>query len=1206
MSTRRLGPLTLLEELGRGGMGSVHRARVEEPVHGLAAGTEVAVKVLHPHLFAETDYLRRFELEGAIGTRVCDERVVRTYGTGRAREGDGPEVAYLVLELVRGQTLRAWITELQRLPEALVRHVGREVARGLAAVHRVGAVHRDVKPDNVLVTPEHHVKLMDLGVVKHLELDAGRLSQTGAFVGSVLYAAPEQFTGEEPRPIDARADLYALGLVLYELTVGRHPFGDADVRRALARQVAADAPRASELRPETTPFLDAVIARLLERNPNERFDSAEEVADALEKGEASSWWDAERRLRPVSGPRRLPRLLVARETSLFGRDAELARLDAAYESAKAGTGAVVWIEGEAGIGKSRLVDTWLTRWSAGIDVPIVLLGTHARGPGSDAWAAAVLEWAHDADVDAMIRRRLVATPLLAPALVAFVHGGASPVEGAAAQRDAVRAALCAFVASLSAEAPTVVVVEDLHLATDEGRALFAALAESARRRRVLLVGTARPEAGDAFPTSLSALARVDRVRLGRLSPKVLAALLTEALGSARIAEEIGFGIGAKSDGNPFFVFEVLRGLRETGRLVRSGDGTWIRTEVIRRIEIPSSVRELVRERLAGLAEEERDLLDMAACAGDEFDPLLVGEALHAERIPVLKRIGRLERDKRLLRSVGVRCRFDQASVREAVREELPELLAREYHAALAEAMEAREKAAGRTPQTSDGEAAAAACRHFLAGARPERALPYLDRALDHEGRAGHLEGEAALATEALRHPGLLGGVRRARLLLRAARALAHLGRREEQRACAEEARTLGLAAGDASVVARASYEVGWYDMHAGRLDSAAKHFEAAVEGAKATGDLRLEGSANGGLGTLLRQVRRFDEALSCHRRQAEIAEQLGDSAALGSARTQLGNLHWAMNRIPEALAAHQAALDAAVERGDVHAESIAAGNVGLCEIESGLYEQAEGHVERQLALARGLGYRRGEAIALGNLAESARARGLLAKSLELQERHGAIVEEIGYARGRVVGHNGFGTTLLRLGALDEAEAALEAATEAAHAAGIAASVEDLDVELAEIALLRGRVTTAASRLERPLVSTTGWVHVRALTLLGRVRAAQGDQAAARAAFVEAVQAAHDGGIEREGVAAAICALEAGVGDVDEVRWALELHGTRVPPWTRIEGFAAIGERAPDPTATREARRLVEQLLANAPAKRRDGMKKTFPLFARLLSSPDPR
>ncbi len=1201
MTARRLGPLTLVDELGRGGMGTVHRAVVATAAFGLEPGTEVAVKVLHPHLLGAGDYAERFAREGEIGRRVRDDRVVRTYGTGAAHEGEGPEVPYLVLEYVRGQTLRALAGELGRLPEALVRHVGHEIACGLAAIHRAGAVHRDVKPENVLVTPENAVKLMDLGVAKR-EDDVRRLSQSGAFVGSVLYAAPEQFAGREELELDGRTDLYALGLVLFELTVGRHPFGDADVRKTLARQLEAPAPRASAFRPETTPFLDAVIARLLEREPADRFARAEEVAEVLEVGERSAWWETERREHPSAGPRRVPRLEVAREAAVHGRDAELARLDAAFEAAKGGDGRVVLVEGEAGIGKTRLVDAWLFRWAAGIDVPFVLVGTHAGGGAGEALAVAVREHLAGTDVATSIRRRLVRTPLVAPTLIAVVEGEPPPVEGAGSVRDAIRGALVAYVDALAAEAPTVVVVEDLHRASDEGRALFAALAAEVRGRRIVLVGTFRPEVPEAFLAAVAAAAPTERLKLGRLSPKVLAALLTDALGSQRIADELGFGISAKSDGNPFFVFEVLRALRETGRLVRTGEGSWVRTEAIRRIEIPSSVRDLVRERLAGLVEEERDLLDVAACAGEDFDPLLVGEALGLERIPVLKRIGRLEREHHLLRSVGVRCRFDQASVREAVHEELPELLRREYHAALGNAVEVREAAAGRAPSDAVGETATTALRHFLAGQKPAKALPYLDHALDHEERAGNLEEEVELALRALATEGMVTGTRRANLLLRAARGLAHLGRRDEQRACADEAIALGTAAGDEGVVARARYEMGWHDMHRGSLDAATAHFEAAIEGARRAGSLRTEGGAHGGLGTLLRQRRRFDEALAHHARQAEIAEALCDASARSSAHTQLGNLYWAMNRVPEALAEHERALAAAVEHGDVHSESIATGNLGLCELELGLYEPAERRLERQLELARGMGYRRGETIALGNLAEIARCRGLLARALDFHERHLAAVEEIDYARGRVVGKSGLGTTLLRLGALDEAEKALLGAVEAAKLAGVPGLVEDVDVDLAEVRLLRGDPDAAIERLGDTVSSPTPWVRLRAGTMLARAHLARRDAAAARAALAAVVSLAHEKGLPREGLWAEVVAATLFGGDVATARDALRVHGPRVPVWTRAELLDRLGERLRGEGMRAEARRIVEQLVANAPRRYRTSMVATVPAYAKILGS----
>src|SRR5436190_22653120 len=218
---------------------------------------------------------------------VADSRrgaVVRTYDAG-ADEQDGREVPYLAIEFVEGQTLRGLANELGRLPEELCRHVSLEVANALAPIHAAGIVHRDLKPENVLVTRNEVVKVMDLGVA-HLQDEAMRLSETGEFVGSVLYGAPEQFE-RGGRDLDGRVDLYGLGLLLYELATGRHPFRDDDLTSLIRRQLTEEPRRVSEIDPQISPFLEEVISTLLEKDRDKRFPTARELAETLEQGESS-------------------------------------------------------------------------------------------------------------------------------------------------------------------------------------------------------------------------------------------------------------------------------------------------------------------------------------------------------------------------------------------------------------------------------------------------------------------------------------------------------------------------------------------------------------------------------------------------------------------------------------------------------------------------------------------------------------------------------------------------------------------------------------------------------------------------------------------------------------------------------------------------------------------------------------------------------
>ena len=188
MLGKALGPYRIESELGSGGMGTVYLATAREG-SGVPQGARVALKVVQPQLARSPEFFARFEREAEIGMAVRHPNVVRTLGVGR--EDGWP---YLVMEYVEGQTLAALVAELGRLPEELCRHVGRETCKALVAIHTAGAVHRDLKPDNVLITPDDVVKVMDLGVARIVD-EATRLSQTGAFVGSLDYAAPEQFRG---------------------------------------------------------------------------------------------------------------------------------------------------------------------------------------------------------------------------------------------------------------------------------------------------------------------------------------------------------------------------------------------------------------------------------------------------------------------------------------------------------------------------------------------------------------------------------------------------------------------------------------------------------------------------------------------------------------------------------------------------------------------------------------------------------------------------------------------------------------------------------------------------------------------------------------------------------------------------------------------------------------------------------------------------
>ncbi|MHC4472336.1 MAG: serine/threonine-protein kinase, partial [Planctomycetota bacterium] len=346
----RIGPYRVVRRVGSGGMGTVYEAVAAEAPAGQSSGARVALKTLHPHLLARPGFRGRMAREARAGTQVVHENVVRTL---EARLSADPP--YLVLEYVEGRTLRELLTEMSSIPEALVGEIALQVSAGLAAIHAAGLVHRDLKPENVMITQDHRVRIMDLGISRQLEGSEGP-TREGQFVGSLLYAAPEQF--EEAR-VGPPADLYALGVMLYELTVGEHPFRRDRVGAVIKAHMQDTPRRIHELRPEISRLFSEILHTLLEKEPARRFSSAKDLHEILVEGESSAWWSRREPAIFASEPRR-PKIPVRRETNLYGRETELEILQRSWEEARAGTGRVILVEGEAGIGKTRLVDAFVS------------------------------------------------------------------------------------------------------------------------------------------------------------------------------------------------------------------------------------------------------------------------------------------------------------------------------------------------------------------------------------------------------------------------------------------------------------------------------------------------------------------------------------------------------------------------------------------------------------------------------------------------------------------------------------------------------------------------------------------------------------------------------------------------------------------------------------------------------------------------------
>jgi serine/threonine protein kinase len=265
-SLGRLGHYEVLEVLGRGGFGIVFRA-FDEALQRL-----VAIKVLAPQLAATSAARKRFLREARASARVRHENVVGVYAI------EEEPLPYLVMEFVPGESLQQRLDRLGPLEVPEVVRLGRQIAEGLAAAHATGLIHRDIKPANILLEagPHPHVKITDFGLAR--AADDASSSQSGFIAGTPTYMAPEQANAGT---LDHRADLFSLGSVLYAMCTGRAPFR-ARSTLAVLKRVAEDTPRPiREIIPEVPAFLCDLISRLHAKKPEDRFASAQEVADLL-------------------------------------------------------------------------------------------------------------------------------------------------------------------------------------------------------------------------------------------------------------------------------------------------------------------------------------------------------------------------------------------------------------------------------------------------------------------------------------------------------------------------------------------------------------------------------------------------------------------------------------------------------------------------------------------------------------------------------------------------------------------------------------------------------------------------------------------------------------------------------------------------------------------------------------------------------------
>jgi predicted ATPase len=632
----------ILGLLGRGGMGVVYKARQ----HSL--DRLVAMKFLPETCSRDPVWMARFRREARTASALNHPNICTIYDTGEC-EGR----PYLSMELVDGTTLDSLVGRLP-VPE-LARLFG-QAARALAAAHAAGVVHRDIKPANIMVREDGIVKVLDFGLARQLalsgatSLEPGNSTELGSRVGTPLYMSPEQARAE---PLDSATDIFSLGLVLYELATGQHPFrtdSEIGVLYAIATEVPAPP---SDLNPDVA-ILDDLTGRMLAKKPALR-PSAMEVEKALSQLAAPALRDSGSH---APGHRNRPTV---------GRQQELAALHRGFEEASAGCGLLLCVTGEAGLGKTTLVEGFLSELAANARTISLARGRCSeRLAGAEAYLPflealdSVLQGEGGAAA-AKLMKLLAPTWYLQLAPRATDDASLADVltEAKSATQERRKREAGVFLCELSRQRPVVMFLDDVHWADPSSVDLLSYLGIRCSAWRLLLVLTYRSSellrSQHPFgPVKLELQGRglCREIALPFLTRDDFDHYLSLAFAEHKFPEELSAMLHARTEGNPLFMVDLLSYLRDRGVIVQD-HGRWALARAVPDLqrELPESVRSMIQRKVDQLGEADRHLLMAASVQGPQFESSIVAQVLGREAADVEERLDALERVYALVRFV---------------------------------------------------------------------------------------------------------------------------------------------------------------------------------------------------------------------------------------------------------------------------------------------------------------------------------------------------------------------------------------------------------------------------------------------------------------------------------------------------------------------------------------------------------------------------
>ncbi len=943
------------DEVAEGWLGVVFKAI------DMKLNRRIAVKVLSAS-FSQSA-INQFLYQAGLIMALEHPNIVKVFECNRENDR-----AYIAQELVVGQTLydalNSQPNRLMPLDQAI--NIGMNIARALEYAHGRGVIHGDLRPKNIFLIDKTasnggsgrvaSVKLTDFGL--------GRLREGYNLLSGLLvlrtahYLAPEQILG---RPLDARTDLYAFGVILYELVTGRPPFEGAD-QAIMQAHLNHAPPPPRRLNPHISRSLEHFILKLLAKEPKERYPTAHQTQRILNNLGI-------RRKGDFQGLSNLP---LQQQRPLVGREEPLQDLLRAWEAAHNEQGQLLFIAGETGIGKTRLAQELAVRVQAGT----LLVGNCHALEGSLAYQPFIealrTYFATESPeiADSEVGRLLSDVARLIPEIHALLPGlpEATPLEPRQEQLRLMNS-LAQYMQRATQERPWLLILDDLHWADQGSLQLLHYLARHCGAMRLLIVATYRDtDLVGEHPLletlrSLQIPPQSRTLTLSRLNQEQVGRLLKDIWGEATpppLIDKIYEG----TEGNPFYVEEVAKGLVDDGTVTWE-DGRW-HFATLGEIRLPRSVRDAVLRRIAYLGQETQMLLRRAAVLGRTFSFDDLREMSDLSEWVILEHLD-IALERQLIEEAPgeTMLRFNHAEIQQVLYQELSVLRRRLLHRQAGEAIELRYLA---DPRGMAEELA----HHFYEAGEFEKALIYSIQAARQADDA--YASQTALmwysrALTILKQLDLAESTQLQKfdLLLARERLYGRQGMRDKQATDLTEAQSVAESLNDPVKLARVHNQLSYYYRLINSYEQAKTHARLALEAARRAENEALEGESLSNLAYIEQDQGLYNDALENLEAARDILRRTSDRRGEAIVLKGLGTLYSYLNDYEQAQAYFERALAMNRTINNRRGESACLNNLGELEREQGNYPAARAYYEQTLSIDQTIGDRQGEAIALTNL-----------------------------------------------------------------------------------------------------------------------------------------------------------------------------------------------------------------------------------------------